>query len=191
MFLYALALQIKFSAALIFTSQRLAAQKYISPASGSEYIFFTNRITEQILGQPPIPGTSTGSSFCSKAAATLTPGTSLVAQCMKNPPGNAGDVGSTRGLGRSHVPWSHSAWVPQPLNLCSSAAHPNYWSLSAQSPCSTTRSYHSEKPVHCNEEQLPLTATRERPKPTQQRRPSAMKNNKTTQLPTAESTAQT
>ena len=32
---------------------------------------------------------------------------SLVAQQLKNPPANAGDMGSNPGPGRSHMPWSN------------------------------------------------------------------------------------
>ena len=38
---------------------------------------------------------------------------------VKNLPATAGDTGSTPGLGRSHVPWSNGACVPQLLILCS------------------------------------------------------------------------
>ena len=42
------------------------------------------------------------------------PGGSVV----KNPADNAGDTGSISGPGRSHVPWSNQASVPQLLSLC-------------------------------------------------------------------------
>ena len=42
-------------------------------------------------------------------------------------PANAGDTGSSPGLGRSHMPWSKWAREPQPLSL-------HVWSL-----CSATR----------------------------------------------------
>ena len=45
------------------------------------------------------------------------PGGSVV----KNPPINAGDTGSIPGSGRTHVPWSYRASVPQPLSLCPGA----------------------------------------------------------------------
>ena len=45
------------------------------------------------------------------------PGGSVV----KNPPANAGDTGPTPSLGRSHMPWNNSAWVPQLLSLYSRA----------------------------------------------------------------------
>ena len=46
---------------------------------------------------------------------------------FENPPANAGDTGSSPGLGRSHVPRSNWAPEPQLLSL-------RVWSL-----CSTTR----------------------------------------------------
>ena len=45
------------------------------------------------------------------------PGGSVV----KNPPANAGDTGSSPGPGRSHMPRSNYARVPQLLSLCSRA----------------------------------------------------------------------
>ena len=36
---------------------------------------------------------------------------------VKNPPANAGDMGSSPGLGRSHMPQSNQAHVPQLLSL--------------------------------------------------------------------------
>ena len=55
---------------------------------------------------------------------------------VKNPPANAGDTGSIPGPGRSHMPWSKEARVPQLLSLRSRAHEPqllkpvchNYWS---------------------------------------------------------------
>ena len=46
---------------------------------------------------------------------------------VENLPANAGDMGSSPGLGRSHMPWSDWAREPQLLSL-------RVWSL-----CSTTR----------------------------------------------------
>ena len=46
---------------------------------------------------------------------------------VENPPANAGDTGSSPGLGRSHMPWSNWAHEPQLLSL-------RVWSL-----CSATR----------------------------------------------------
>ena len=46
---------------------------------------------------------------------------------VENPSANAGDTGSSPGLGRSHMPWSNWAREPQLLSL-------RVWSL-----CSVTR----------------------------------------------------
>ena len=43
---------------------------------------------------------------------------------VKNPPANARDTGSSPGPGRSHMPWSNKARVPQLLNLRSRACEP-------------------------------------------------------------------
>ena len=43
---------------------------------------------------------------------------------VKNPPANAGDMGSSPGLGRSHMPRSNSAHVPQLLSLHPRAPEP-------------------------------------------------------------------
>ena len=58
---------------------------------------------------------------------------------VKNPPANAGDMGSIPGLGRPCMPWSKQARVPRPLKpmilkpvLCNQRSHGN------------------EKPVHHN-----------------------------------------
>ena len=60
---------------------------------------------------------------------------------VKNPPANAGDTGSSPGPGRSHMPQSNWAHVPQLLKparlepvLCNKRSHRN------------------EKPAHRNEE---------------------------------------
>ena len=36
----------------------------------------------------------------------------------RNPPANAGDMGSIPGPGRFHMPWSSQARTPQPPSLC-------------------------------------------------------------------------
>ena len=67
-------------------------------------------------------------------------------------PTNAGDTGSSPGLGRSHMPWSNWAREPQLLRL-------HVWSL-----CSAiVRGRDSERPVHHDEEWPQLAATRESP----------------------------
>ena len=52
---------------------------------------------------------------------------------VKNPSANAGDTGLSPGLGRSHMPWSNKARVPQLLSLRSRACEPQLLS-----PCATT-----------------------------------------------------
>ena len=79
---------------------------------------------------------------------------------VKNPPANAGDMGSSPGQGRSHMLLSNKATAPQLLSLRSRACNPQ-----PLSPRATTtevhvpracalgnkRSHCSEKPVHRNE----------------------------------------
>ena len=67
-------------------------------------------------------------------------------------PANAGDAGSSPGLGRSHMPRSNWAHEPQLLSL-------RAWSL-----CSTTREAANERPAHRDEERPPLATTRESPR---------------------------
>ena len=43
---------------------------------------------------------------------------------VKNPPANAGDTGSSPGLGRSHMPQSNKARAPQLMSLRSRAHEP-------------------------------------------------------------------
>ena len=52
---------------------------------------------------------------------------------VKNPLANAGDMGSSPGPGRSHMPQSNQARVPQLLSLHSRAREPQLLSL-----CTTT-----------------------------------------------------
>ena len=67
-------------------------------------------------------------------------------------PANAGDMGSSPGLGRSHMPQSGWARAPQLLSL-------RVWSL-----CSATRGCDSERPANRDEEWPPLATTRESPR---------------------------
>ena len=71
---------------------------------------------------------------------------------VENLPANAGDTGSSPGLGRSHVPRSSWARAPQLLSL-------RIWSL-----CSATRGRDGERPAHRDEGWPPLAATRESPR---------------------------
>ena len=50
---------------------------------------------------------------------------------VKNPPANAGDMGSSPGPGRSHMPQSNKACAPQLLSLSSRACDPQLLSLHA------------------------------------------------------------
>ena len=72
---------------------------------------------------------------------------------VKNPPANAGDMGSSPGQGRSHMPWSNKACVPQLLNLRSKAREPQLLKPARLEPvvCNKRR-HHNEKPVHRNKE---------------------------------------
>ena len=70
---------------------------------------------------------------------------------VENPPANAGNTGSSPGLGRSHMPRSNWAREPQLLSL-------RVWSL-----CSATRGRDTERPVHRDEEWPPHVASRKIP----------------------------
>ena len=90
---------------------------------------------------------------------------------VENLPANAGDTGSSPGLGRSHMPWSSWAREPQLLSL-------RVWSL-----CPATggaaivkgpRTAMKKRSPHRNEEWPPLAATGESPRTN--RRPNTAKN---------------
>ena len=70
----------------------------------------------------PGQGTKIPCKPCSRAKKKIRdfPGDAVV----KNPPAKAGDMGSSPGLGRSHMPWSNYACVPQLLSLCYRAREP-------------------------------------------------------------------
>ena len=67
-------------------------------------------------------------------------------------PAGAGDMGSSPGLGGSHMPRSNWAREPQLLSL-------RVWSL-----CSATREAAIMRPAHHDEEWPPLATTRESPR---------------------------
>ena len=79
------------------------------------------------------------------------PGDSVV----KNLPASARDSGSIPGPGIPHVPQLLKPKGLKPV-LCSNKSH------------------HNQKPMHCNEEEPPLTATRE--KPSKQQTPNIVIN---------------
>ena len=96
------------------------------------------------------------------------PGSAVV----KNPPANAGDTGSSPGLGRSHVPRSNQVSVPQLPSLRSRAREPQLLSLHAtttearmprahapQREATTMRSLHTAM-----KSSPPLATTRESPR---------------------------
>ena len=83
---------------------------------------------------------------------------------VKNPPVNAGDTGSIPGPGRSHMPGSGWAHVPQLLSLRSRACAPQLLKPTSLEPVlCNKRSHDNERPAHRNEEWPPLAATRESP----------------------------
>ena len=59
---------------------------------------------------------------------------------VENLPADAGDMGSSPGLGRSHMLWSNWAREPQLLSLCSRARKPQLLSL-----CATTSESHAPR----------------------------------------------
>ena len=72
---------------------------------------------------------------------------------LKNPPANAGDVGSSPGPGRSQMPRSNKARVPQLLSLRSRAREPQLLKpVSLEPVLHNKRSHRSEKSTHRNEE---------------------------------------
>ena len=84
---------------------------------------------------------------------------------VKNPPASAGDMGLSPGLGRSHMPRSSSARVPQLLSLRCRAREPQLLKPAHLEPVlHNERRHRSEKPVRCNKEWPPLTATGESPR---------------------------
>ena len=74
---------------------------------------------------------------------------------VKNPPANAGDTGSSPGLGRSLVLWSNQAHAPQLLSLHSRTHEPQLLSpRAATTEARTPRApaLQQEKPTHRNKE---------------------------------------
>ena len=78
---------------------------------------------------------------------------------VKNLPASAGDTGSNPGPGRSPMPQSNKARVPQLLSLSATtteACVPRACALQQEKPPNM-------KPVNRNQEWSPLAATREKP----------------------------
>ena len=94
---------------------------------------------------------------------------------VKNPPANAGDMGSSPGLGRSHMPQSNWARVPQLLDLHSGAGEAQLLKPVRLEPMLRNgRNHRNERPAHRNEEGPLLATTGE--SCVHQRRPNAAKN---------------
>ena len=102
---------------------------------------------------------------------------------VRKPAANAGDMGSILGPGRSHMPQSGQACVPQLLSLCSTAWEQQLLSPHAatteacvpKSPCSAMREATTVRShvAQLEHTETKFTATREKPQP---RRPSTAKN---------------
>ena len=78
---------------------------------------------------------------------------------VENPPANAGDPGSSPGLGRSHMPRSNWAREPQLLSPCAATTEP----VRLEPVLHNKRGRDSERPAHHDEEWPPLAATRGSP----------------------------
>ena len=94
---------------------------------------------------------------------------------VKNPSANAGDTGSSPGLGRSHMPRSNEACAPQLLSLRSRACEPQLLKPMRLEPMLCNKRSHHNK--------SPLTTTKSSPcSPqlekacAQQQRPNTAKN---------------
>ena len=85
---------------------------------------------------------------------------------VKDPPANAGDMGSSPGLGRSHMPRSNWARAPQLLSLSYRACEPQ-----PLSPHATTTEAHAPRACALQQEKPPQWEAR-----APQRRPKAAKN---------------
>ena len=81
---------------------------------------------------------------------------------VKNLPANAGDTGSSPGLGRSHMPWSNYTHEPQLLSL-------RIWSL-----CSTTGEATTMRGPHTAMKSVPHSPQLEKAL-AQKRRPNTAK----------------
>ena len=72
---------------------------------------------------------------------------------VENLPANAGDTGSNPGPGRSHMPRSNYACVPQLLSLYCRAREPQLLKPMPLEPVlHNKRSHRNEKPTHRSEE---------------------------------------
>ena len=86
-----------------------------------------------------------------KSKSTGFPGGAVVT----NPPANAGDTGSSPGLGRSHMPRSNQPREPQLLSLRSRACEPQLLKPTRLEPVlRNKRSHDNEKLAHHNEDPM-------------------------------------
>ena len=79
---------------------------------------------------------------------------------VENLPANAGDTGSSPGLGRSHMPRSNWAREPQLLSLRATITEP----ARLEPVLRNKTGRDSERPTHRDEEWPPLAATGESPR---------------------------
>ena len=98
--------------------QMLRRQQAVFWPSPMGYIYYWNEWKKHILGD--FPGGTV----------------------VKNVPANAGNMASSPGLGRSHMPWSNKAPAPQLLSLCSRAHKPQL----LKPPAPRARAPQQEKP---------------------------------------------
>ena len=85
---------------------------------------------------------------------------------VKTPLANAGDTGSIHDPGRSQMPRSKPACVPQLLSLCSGPGSHRYCVHTPQileSAPRNKRGHCSRKPAHCNQRVAPIFTTRKKP----------------------------
>ena len=95
---------------------------------------------------------------------------------VKNPPANVGDTGSSPGPGRSHMPWSNKAHVPQLLILCSRAREPQLLNLHATT--TEARSPRARAPQQEEPPQREACAPQRRTAPTRRDKRKPARSNK-------------
>ena len=100
---------------------------------------------------------------------------------VKNPPASAGDMGSSPGPGRSHMPQSNQVRAPQLLSLRSRAHEPQLLSPRATTTegcVPRARAPQQEKPLQwkAREPQQRVAPAQLEKARTQQQRPNAAKN---------------
>ena len=79
---------------------------------------------------------------------------------VKTPSANAGDMGSSPGPGRSHMPRSNEAHVPQLLSLCSRARDPQLLSPRATTTEAHTPGAHAPQQREATTMRSPPTTTK-------------------------------